>query len=343
MQDFKQNAEIIAAFFTDRCYNAIYVIAKDYFTKNACRSLTEVYTNMLAAHLREIAGAHTGADGILRETIAGLHTYYCGYLGQISLEDFIGRVIAQIVPEEFFSTMSQRERDSMLRDLAKQTILSVGQRALQPDMLHRIIDMRADHVGVTILRDAGIAVLRDFKASFMSKLYSKQVASACKSRVVAYEIYDKLRAELRNAVEVGVSLEQQHKKDIATITKLETTIARLQRAVSSARSYSNVANEASIARVEALQIPSCPSVAARTGEILAIPTMELPSERARIEETPEIPARARIEETLAIPNDPQKATIEDAPGDDFAHDDDQQEVINVAEIAREIAAQNSQK
>lgn len=218
MQAFDKNTEIISAFFTNRYYNDIYGIAKDYFAKNGGKSLTEVYANLLFAHLHDIESARPGNDSVIRDTIKALHAYYCTYMGEVPLDEFIGRIISQIVPDEFNATMGGREKDSILRDIVKQTALTVGKRAIAADMLHRIIDKRSDQVGVGILRDIGITVLRDFRASLLSKLYNSSsstgagAGAACSRNVVAAELYNKVRDELKKILETQVQLEAEYKK-----------------------------------------------------------------------------------------------------------------------------------
>ena len=235
-QVFEKNTEIIAAFFTNRCYNDIYSIAKDYFAKNGGRSLSEVYANLLFAHLHEIETSHPGSDGVIRETIKNLHVYYCEFLGEVALDDFINRIVAQIVPEEFFSSMGMRDCDAILRDIVKQTALAVGKRALKKDMMHYIIDVRTDTIGVGILRDMGITVLRDFKSSLLAKLYAKKTGddgshgSGCRS--IPFELYDKVRAELRRTIETYVELEAKYGKLEIALAKIKRENAQMRYALS---------------------------------------------------------------------------------------------------------------
>lgn len=238
MQAFHKNSEIISAFFTNRFYNEIYTIAKDMFSKNGGNSLTEVYANMLYTYLHDVEQAKPGADSVLRDIIKSLHAYYCSFVGEAPLEEFVGRIIAQIVPDEFFTTMSNREKDSILRDLARQTALIVGKRTMQKDMLHFIIDDRSNQLGVSILRDLGITILNDFRASFISKLYAKRTdekgPNNRPSQVVAFELYDKVRNELKRVLEESVRLESENKKLHALIKYREQQIKSLRVAISAA-------------------------------------------------------------------------------------------------------------
>ena len=238
MQAFHKNSEIISAFFTNRFYNEIYTIAKDMFSKNGGNSLTEVYANMLYTYLHDVEQAKPGADSVLRDIIKSLHAYYCSFVGEAPLEEFVGRIIAQIVPDEFFTTMSNREKDSILRDLARQTALIVGKRTMQKDMLHFIIDDRSNQLGVSILRDLGITILNDFRASFISKLYAKRTdekgPNNRPSQVVAFELYDKVRNELKRVLEESVRLESENKKLHALIKHREQQIKSLRAAISAA-------------------------------------------------------------------------------------------------------------
>ncbi len=89
MRAFDKNTEIISAFFTNRYYNEIYIIAKDYFAKNGGKSLTETYTNLLHAYLHDVESARIGDDSLIRDTIKSLHDDYCNYMGEVPLDEFI--------------------------------------------------------------------------------------------------------------------------------------------------------------------------------------------------------------------------------------------------------------
>lgn len=299
---FERNTEIIAAFFTNRCYNDIYSIAKAYYTKNGGQSLTNIYATALLAYLNDIEASKPGSDVVIRDTIKALHAYYCSFLGEAPLDEFIGRIIAQIIPDEFFTTMGGRERDSVLRDLVRQTAIVVVKRALQGDMLHRIIDCRADQVGVTILRDAGITVLHDFKASFISKLYAKKTSHIDAGRVIAFELYDKVRGELRKTIEMCVEAEEKYKHLSAQYTQLRDAYERLSVA------YRKIDAESAQLRQGAAVLPTMapmaptapktPTQAPATFSPTPAPSASAPASRPQVEGTP----ADRVRETmLTIP------------------------------------------
>lgn len=215
---FDKNTEIIASFFTNRCYNDIYGIAKNLYTQHGGQSLTMMYAQALTAHLNDFEISKPGADSVIRETIKDLHKYYCSFLGTITLEEFVMCVISQIIPKEFLSAMGAREKDGVLRDLVRQTALAIMHRALKEDMLHRIIDCRGDKVGVGILRDLGIKILHDFRSSFISKLYSKP--SDKPNRSIDGELFDRVRAELGETLKRNIETEAKYRKLSAQYAKL---------------------------------------------------------------------------------------------------------------------------
>lgn len=257
MQAFQKNSEIISAFFTNRFYNEIYTIAKDMFSKSGGNSLTEVYANVLYTYLHDVEQAIPGKDSVLRDIIKSLHAYYCSFVGETSLVEFIGRIIAQIVPDEFFTTMSNREKDSILRNLTRQTALVVGKRTMKKDMLHFIIDDRSNQVGVSILRDLGITILNDFRASFISKLYvtrtDEKGANNRPSQVVAFELYNKVRNEFKRVLEESVQLETEN-------NKLRTLIKQLEQQIKHLRTIISAAPVAPVTPMVPVQTPAAPMV-----------------------------------------------------------------------------------
>lgn len=223
---FKINTDIIITFFTDIYYNRIHIIAQDDFARNGGTSMTDTYARSVKIYMSSIEQAKQE----LRDTIAALHTYYCKYAGEHSLSGFIASIVAQIIPEEFFSTMDDRERDAVFRDLIKQIVISMGKRVLRGDLLRNVIDEREKfETGITILRGEGEKVIRDFKASLISKLYSKNGDGDKSMRVVAAEQYDKVRKELVNALTEVCTLQVENerlKDDKRKLTRIKDDMAK---------------------------------------------------------------------------------------------------------------------
>jgi polyhydroxyalkanoate synthesis regulator phasin len=234
---FDRHIEIIATFFTARYYNEIYNLAQDMFAKKGGRSLTETYASVLCEYLRSLE--RPDGDGVI-PTIHALHEYSDKYCGRTTLNEFIARIISQIAPEEYYTTIGTQDRDAILRGLVSQVALTIGKRALEPDMMRMIIDNRSNHVGVGILRTVGARVLRDFKASFLSKLYGDKVAH--QGRVVSSEIYNKMRNEFRATLTqlVGTQIDEMRAKNelaqrVREIEVLRARIAELERQLVDAR------------------------------------------------------------------------------------------------------------
>ena len=252
---FDRHIEIIATFFTARYYNEIYNLAQDMFAKKGGRSLTETYASTLCEYLRSLE--RPDGDGVI-PTIHALHEYSDKYCGHTTLNEFIARIISQIAPEEYYTTIGARDRDAILRGLVSQVALAIGKRALEPDMMRMIIDNRSNHAGVSILRNIGARVLRDFKASFLSKLYGDKVARH--DSVVSSEIYNKMRNEFRAVLTelVGTQIDEMRAKNElaqrvreiemlrAHITNLERQLVAANAAIASAAAAKAVAAMASV-------------------------------------------------------------------------------------------------
>jgi hypothetical protein len=284
---FHRHIEIIATFFTARYYNEIYDAAHTYFARQGGKSLTDVYMRTLAEYLRDIE--QPNGEGIVH-TIRALHDYDDRYCGRSSLDEFIARIIEQIAPEEFYVTIGRHERDAILRGLVSQVAISMGKRALCPDMLRMIIDNRDDRNGITILRNNGAQVLRDFKASFMSKLYSDKVSTS--QRVVSSEVFCKLRDEFRanigllagaeiDAMRARVERDEARRELAFVRARLDETEKKL---ASANAAMANAAMAAS-SRAKTTPVPPIPSGSKRA------PLAELHGTRPSVEAQPSATAR----------------------------------------------------
>lgn len=196
---FEKNSEIIVAFFNNRFYNEIYAVAKDDFEKRAGRSLTDTYARYLSTYLAELESARDTTGVKVRDTVLSLCTYYSRHMhNEIPLDEFIDCVLGQIVPVDFYGSMGSRERNGVFCDLVKQVASGMGMAALKPAMMRRIIDDRAHYeIGTGIMHDIGMDIMRNYKASMVSKLYAKSEGCGTSRRVVAAERYVQMRDRAR--------------------------------------------------------------------------------------------------------------------------------------------------
>ena len=208
-ESFTNNSEVISAFFTDFYYNVIYSSAREQFNAKGGKSITNIYAYMLTGYLRDIEESCAGNAEVILELIRAMHAYYCKYMGEVSLNDFVRVIVACIIPEDYNGTIERRERDCILRDLAKQTAIAVGKRVMKPDMLCKIIDNRSDKNGVAILREVGVEVLRGFRTSLISKLYSGKLQSSASSQVVAAELYEQVRKILKETLAESIKYQRE--------------------------------------------------------------------------------------------------------------------------------------
>lgn len=231
---FVKNSEIVVSFFTNRFYNEIYRVARDEFTRRGGRSHTDTYAQYLTTYLAELETSRDSRGVKMLDTVRSLCAYYCKFAGETELGAFIDCILGQIVPSEFYGSMGMGEKDGMFCDIIKQVATGMGQSALKPRMLRLIIDDRAHHqVGTNIMHDVGMDIIRNFKASLISKLYSKSEGVSSR-RVVAAERYSQLAAQtkailsqLRDQELAGAKLERDNKALAAENARLRARLAQI--------------------------------------------------------------------------------------------------------------------
>jgi hypothetical protein len=219
--EFSRNSEIVATFLVNRFFNELYQIALSTIKQGPAHlSLTAAYAHIVTEYVAEIdrTGDTPTEVDLLRKTIDGLRQYYCSYSSEISLDEFVSRIVSQVVPADYFGVMRQPQRAAILRAIVKQSVVEMGTRVLKVDMLRNIIDERQNLVGVGVLRDVGIKVIADFRATLISKLFGDQIKS---SRVVTAEMYEKLRAQLLQTIAECSRLAVSEKEWRAKYARLE--------------------------------------------------------------------------------------------------------------------------
>ncbi len=266
---------------TNRFINELYDVAKVDFEKGSEKSLTSAYAHATYTYLRAIESAE--ANAIIRDTIRSLHTYYCQYTSSIGLDEFIARIVSQIVPQEFYDVMGSRERDSILRDLVKNTTLIVGKRALVQDILSQIIDNRGKgEVAIETLRRIGRQAIIDFKASLIAKLYKKEGGEQRGGHVVAREIYDKVKEELQKTLVELVQMEVIVKNVKSENKRLREQLQQAGNVIAAARQQ--LQQRVLVAAPQVPAIPAAPQVQAipAAQAVLAVPTVPAISQTSAV-------------------------------------------------------------
>jgi regulator of replication initiation timing len=354
---FAVNTEIIITFFTDRYYNRIYSIAQDDFTRNGGTSITDTYARIVKIYLSSIE--QSGQE--LRETINALHVYYCKYAGECTLGGLIASIVAQIIPDEFFSTMDDRERDAVFRDLVKQIDISMGKRVMKVDLLRNVIDERKNfETGVGVLRGEGEKVIRDFKASLIAKLYSKNDNKDRAMRVVAAEHFDKVRKELVTALTEVCTLQVENERLKEELNKggkmKDAVIKRNSEIVAFAKDLQEKLTASQI-MLQKLQLQMqyqqqqqqqqqqptiiTPKPSQTDDKVITDTKLKKTPAHSPSPPLPNEPTDEEIDHEIAIIKD---GDIDDVDNntDDFARDDDESEYIDTHAIAQ-LIAKNTKK
>jgi regulator of replication initiation timing len=368
---FSKNSEIVVSFFTNRFYNEIYRVASEEFAKRGGRSRTNTYAQYLTTYLAELETSRDTRGVKMLDTVRALCSYYCKFAGETPLGEFVDCILGQIVPGEFYGSMGMGERDGMFCDVIKQVATGMGESALKPRMLQLIIDDRAHHqIGTNILHDVGMEIIRNFKASLISKLYSKSQGASSR-RVVAAERYSSLVAvtkdiqcKLRDQELMSAKLARDNKALAIENAKLRARIAQLTQAPVAQVAQQPIMEPAkpreSHARVEkprekSRDIPKIDEVtrekprdAPKVTEKLAdIPKVE--EKLTEVRESEEVAREPETVDEFEIADEEKRASDEEesasdtekrASDEESSSSDDSTPRIDIRGIAASIAARN---
>lgn len=150
--------EVLVAYFVGVFFNDIYTIAQSSLSKKSDgKSLTDMYTAQIQAF---IIGAKND-EVCYRDLITNLHKYFATYYTTVSFPQFVDRVTSQVIPDEYFSQLSNTERDEVLSSTICDLTSGLAAFVTKPEMLHRIIDNHGYQWQVTqrMIQDHGVTIL----------------------------------------------------------------------------------------------------------------------------------------------------------------------------------------
>jgi hypothetical protein len=141
---------VIGCYFVDVYYNHLYLNAKDKVNMGASKkSLTDEYKNCVVLYTTALCKE----DKYYKKTLTGIHEYYQMHTrySNITLRDFINEFIQQFVPIEYYSIMTETDKNTILTKIITDIVKQFSKEVLKIDSLRRIIDQHSNEINPDIL------------------------------------------------------------------------------------------------------------------------------------------------------------------------------------------------
>jgi len=176
--------EILGAYFTDTYFNHVYSSAKTNVTK--ARSLTDEYVRRVSAYVTAVKDEQS----LYLNVVAQLHKYFQQTTRYTTLMfvDFVDKVVAQFIPENYFKELRNAEKDETLSSVIAELVSALGLYVTKPELLKKVIDGHDANPAVTIrmIQDEAITVLLAKRAEIYGKFLRRvgQVKSTVSMDIV---------------------------------------------------------------------------------------------------------------------------------------------------------------
>jgi len=206
--------ELIGSYFVDIFYNHLYSTAKKQAAKNQTTT-TQEYKNSIISYTEAINSNHK----YYKQTVDSLHAWFkvnTSHLA-ITLDQFQLMIIKEFVPQQFTNELAQKDMDIILSEIITKTAIDFGIMVSKPQHIKQIIDSHKDDVNVKFFQNEILDILLERRDIIFNKFIEKN-----KSPKVDAAYFDKLKAELKNQVEINIKLKNENthiKKMVETLYK----------------------------------------------------------------------------------------------------------------------------
>lgn len=184
--------DVIGSYFVDQFYNHLYMMAKKSAEIGQAPNITDGYrSNVLRYH----HGITTNA-GHYKYAVSCLHEYYQRHSGQgtTTMADFEDQLLTQFIPDEFYDSFTDGDRNTALREVVVCIVSTLCQSVISRDILPRIIDDHANAANVTRLQQIVVDALCTRRDDYFVK-FAKQVTRGSSGSNVDIDTFNALKAE----------------------------------------------------------------------------------------------------------------------------------------------------
>jgi hypothetical protein len=148
--------EIVGSFIVDLYYNHFYQEAKRIRIEGRVDSVTDGYKHAIKAYLNSFQNPDS-----YRKTIVGIHKYYytTTRFGSISFSECVNEIVKHFIPEDFFDSTTNQQRDGILRMVLLNSVKKFSSDVLCSNLLDTLIDNHGESSIVRQMQDKMVQAL----------------------------------------------------------------------------------------------------------------------------------------------------------------------------------------
>jgi len=161
----------VASFVVDVYYNHLYMEAKKLHATGKIESITEGYKCAMSMYISSLTHPEH-----YKKTIVGVHRYYSTTtrFTHISFAECMNNISKQFMPEDLFDSMSESQKDGMIRVILTSAIKQFSSEILKGPLLRMIIDEHDRNDIIRILQDCMVECLIFEREKMYQKIFSSQ-------------------------------------------------------------------------------------------------------------------------------------------------------------------------
>lgn len=163
--------EIIGSFVVDVYYNHLYHEAKKLHAFGKVESTTDGYKCAMSTYIKSLSHPDH-----YKKTLLGVHRYYSTTtkFTSITFSDCMNSISKQFMPEDLHESMSESQKDGMIRVVLSAAIKNFSVEILKGKLLKMIIDDHESEGIVRVLQDAMVECLVFEREKMYQKIFSTQ-------------------------------------------------------------------------------------------------------------------------------------------------------------------------
>jgi hypothetical protein len=161
--------EIVGSFIVDLYYNHFYQEAKRIRIDGRVESITDGYKHAIKAYLNSFENPES-----YRKTIVGIHKYYytTTRFGSISFSECVNEIVKHFIPEDFFESTTNQQRDGILRMVLMNSVKQFSSDILCSNLLDTLIDNHGQEGIVRRMQDKMVQALMFEREKMFQKIFN---------------------------------------------------------------------------------------------------------------------------------------------------------------------------
>lgn len=217
------NLEIMTAYFVDIFYNHLYFEGKKLKTGGTASSVTEGYKHALNAFIKSLSNPK-----LYKKAVMGIHQYFLNYTSftTISFAKCVDRVAANFVPVDYYGSLDNTQKMSILRLVINQAIKTFTKKVVN-DHLSKIIDNHQDADNVRLLQDELVDIFLLEREAVYQRFISSQTHTAPDENINRL-VSEKMQGEIKNLILEKIQLKKEAEALKRIIVKNNEELSRLR-------------------------------------------------------------------------------------------------------------------